>query len=245
VCGTRLLDQIASAYAGAIRTTVLAADGEQVQADQVLAEWDGSAKALLAAERVALNVLQHLSGIATATRQFVQAAAGRADIYDTRKTTPAWRVLEKYAVRAGGGRNHRMGLYDAILVKDNHLAALAGAGRDDPLAAVAAGLAGARGRLGPGAIVEIEVDRLSQLEAALGMDVDVVLLDNMTEAQLAEAVAIRDRAGLKGRVALEASGGVTLETVARIAETGVERIAVGAITHSATAVDIGLDLVFD
>ena len=138
-----------------------------------------------------------------------------------------------------------MGLYDAILVKDNHLAALAGAGRGDPLGVVAAGLAEARRQLGTGRFVEIEVDELAQLEVALGMDVDVILLDNMTPTQLAEAVAMRDRAGLKGRVALEASGRVTLDTVSRIAQTGVERIAVGAITHSAAAVDIGLDLTFD
>ena len=245
VCGTSMLGRIASAYSGEIRTTVLAGDGQHVQAGDALGRWDGPARAILAAERVALNFLQHLSGIATATRRFVQAAEGRAEIYDTRKTTPAWRVLEKYAVRAGGGRNHRMGLYDAILVKDNHIAALARTGLEDPLGEIASGLARARGRLGAGGFVEIEVDELSQLQIALGMDVDVILLDNMTPAELAEAVALRDRAGLRGRVALEASGQVTAENIDQIAETGVERIAVGAITHSAAAVDIGLDMTFD
>ena len=242
VCGASMLEQIASAYSDEIRTNVTAQDGCQVQAEQEIAHWSGPARAILAAERVALNFLQRLSGVATATGQFVQAAAGRADIYDTRKTTPAWRELEKYAVRTGGGKNHRMGLYDAILVKDNHLAILARAGVKHPLAAIGARLAGAREQLGDGGFVEIEVDDLSQLEIALGLDVDVVLLDNMTEAELAEAVAMRDGAGLRGRVALEASGGVTLETVAAVAATGVERVAVGAITHSARAVDIGLDV---
>jgi len=245
VCGTSMLGQIASAYSDEICTTVTAEDGQQVRAEQVIAHWSGPARATLAAERVALNFLQRLSGVATTTRQFVQAAAGRADIYDTRKTTPGWRDLEKYAVRAGGGKNHRMGLYDAILVKDNHLAILARAGVADTLAAIGARLADARGQLGDGGFVEIEVDALSQLEIVLDLDVDVVLLDNMSEAELAEAVAMRDRAGLRGRIALEASGGVTLQTVAATAATGVERIAVGAVTHSARAVDIGLDVVLE
>ena len=245
VCGTSMLDRIAAACCTEISTTLDAGDGDDVGPGQDLAQWSGPAWGILAAERIALNFLQHLSGIATATRRFVQAANGRAEIYDTRKTTPGWRELEKYAVRAGSGRNHRMGLYDAILVKDNHIAALSRAGRADPLADIAAGLPKARKALGDGGFVEIEVDELSQLEAALGMDVDVILLDNMTPAQLVEAVAMRDRAGLRGRVALEASGRITLDTVGQVAETGVERIAVGAITHSAPAVDIGLDMTFD
>ena len=245
VCGASMLAQIASAYSDVICTTAQAPDGRHVQGGQEIARWSGPARAILAAERVALNFLQRLSGVATTTRRFVQAAAGRADIYDTRKTTPGWRELEKYAVRAGGGRNHRMGLYDAILVKDNHLAILARAGQAQPLAAIAARLTDARGQLGDDGFVEIEVDTLSQLEIVLGFDVDVILLDNMTEAELAGAVAMRDRAGLRGRIALEASGGVTLDTVAAVAATGVERIAVGAVTHSARAVDIGLDVAFD
>ena len=242
VCGTSMLAEIAAAYDPRIHTTLLAGDGRDAQPGEVLARWAGPARGILAAERVALNFLQHLSGIATATRRFVHAAAGRADILDTRKTTPAWRALEKYAVRAGGGKNHRMGLYDAVLIKDNHLAVLAGGGDDRPLAHVASVLARARESLGDGGFVEIEVDDLAQFQDVLAMDVDVILLDNMTAAQLAEAAAMRDRAGLRGRVALEASGGVTVETVDRIARAGVERIAVGAITHSAPAVDIGLDM---
>lgn len=245
VCGTSMLARIAAACCGEISTTLAADDGDEVSAGQVLAEWAGPARGILAAERIALNFLQHLSGIATVTRRFVQAADGHADIYDTRKTTPGWRELDKYAVRAGAGRNHRMGLHDAILVKDNHIAALARAGRQAPLADIAAALGEARKGLGDGGFVEIEVDELSQLEVALGMDVDVILLDNMTPGQLTEAVAMRDRAGLRGRVALEASGRITLDTVRQVAQTGIERIAVGAITHSAPAVDIGLDMTFD
>lgn len=242
VCGTTMLAEIARACGGVIATTVAVGDGMQVEAGQVIASWKGDARAILAAERVALNFLQHLSGVATLTGQFVRAVAGRADIYDTRKTTPGWRELEKYAVRAGGGKNHRMGLYDAILVKDNHLAILARAGRADPLAEIGARLAEARQGLGGEGFVEIEVDTLAQLEAVLALDVDVVLLDNMAPGQLGRAVAMRDEANLRGRVALEASGGVTLDTVAAVAATGVERIAVGALTHSARAVDIGLDV---
>jgi len=245
VCGTSMLAQIAGAYEGEIVTTVAVEDGAQVETGQVIASWEGDARAILAAERVALNFLQHLSGVATLTGRFVRAAAGRADIYDTRKTTPGWRELEKYAVRAGGGKNHRMGLYDAILVKDNHLAVLARAGRADPLAEIGARLAEARRGLGPEGFVEIEVDTLAQLELVLALDVDVVLLDNMAPARLGRAVAMRDEANLRGPVALEASGGVTLDTVGAVAATGVERIAVGALTHSARAVDIGLDVAFD
>lgn len=245
VCGTSMLARIAAAYDDRIRTAVLAADGHHAESGQVLARWSGPARPILAAERVALNFLQHLSGVATATQRLVRAAAGRADIYDTRKTTPAWRALEKYAVRAGGGKNHRMGLYDAVLVKDNHLAILGRAGGKEPLAKIAAALPDVRRDLAGGGFVEIEVDDLAQFKAVLGMDVDVILLDNMAPAQLTEAVAMRDRAGLAGRVALEASGGVTAETVDLIARTGVERIAVGAITHSAAAADIGLDMTFD
>jgi len=245
VCGTSMLAEIARAYGGDISTTVIVEDGAQVEAGQVIASWEGDARAILAAERVALNFLQHLSGVATLTGRFVQAAAGRAGVYDTRKTTPGWRELEKYAVRVGGGRNHRMGLHDAILVKDNHLAILARAGQADPLAAMGARLGEARKGLGSEGFVEIEVDTLAQLEVVLALDVDVVLLDNMTLEQLTRAVTMRDDAGLRGRVALEASGGVTLKTVAAVAGTGVERIAVGAVTHSARAMDIGLDVAFD
>ncbi len=240
--GGALLEAIASAYGGAIHTECLAADGQDVDAGDAVACWAGPAAAILAAERVALNFLQHLSAVATLTRAFVDAAAGTgAAIYDTRKTTPGWRVLEKYAVRCGGGANHRMGLHDAVLVKDNHLAVLAADGAADPLGSLTAPLAAARAKLGRGGFVEVEVDTLAQFEVALGLPVDVILLDNFKAAELAEAVARRDAAGLVGKLALEASGGVTLQTVRAIAETGVERIAVGALTHSAGSVDIGFD----
>ena len=241
-CGGAFLADIAAAYDKAIRTTVEAAEGERVERGAVLAEWAGKARAVLAAERVALNFLQHLSAIATLTRKYVDAVAGtRAAIYDTRKTTPGWRALEKYAVRVGGGRNHRMGLYDAVLVKDNHLAVLAGPGRKDAMAALADKLASARKGLS-GGFVEVEASTLDELAEALKLPVDVIMLDNMPAGDTRKAVAIRDKAGLRGKVAFEASGGITLDNVRSVAETGVERIAIGALTHSAAAVDIALDV---
>jgi nicotinate-nucleotide pyrophosphorylase (carboxylating) len=242
-CGGLFLHTIAEAYDASIRTDVKLPDGRKAQPGAVLATWAGPARAVLSAERVALNFLQRLSGIATVTAQYVQAVAGTgAAILDTRKTTPGWRDLEKYAVRAGGGRNHRRGLHDAILVKDNHLCALARGGEGDPIAALAGRLAAARKRLAPGAFVALEVDALDQLDAALRLPLDVILLDNMTPDQLRCAVARRDAAGLRGRLALEASGGINLANVRAVAETGVERISVGALTHSVRAADIALDL---
>ncbi len=246
VCGAAMLETIACAYDESIVTTTEVSEGESVEAGALLAIWEGPAATMLSAERVALNFLQRLSGIATATGRYVQAAAGtKASIYDTRKTTPAWRALEKYAVRCGGGLNHRMGLYDAVLVKDNHLAALARAGRDDPMADIAAGFDAARAKFDSNGFVEIEVDTLDQLDRALLLAPDVVLLDNMTPDQLREAVSRRNLAGLEGGVSLEASGGVTLETTRAAAQTGVERIAIGALTHSSPAADVALDMEFD
>jgi nicotinate-nucleotide pyrophosphorylase (carboxylating) len=211
----------------------LVPDGSQVAAGTRLATMTGSLRSILAVERTALNFLQRLSGIATLTRQFVDAIAGsRAHILDTRKTTPGWRLLEKYAVRMGGASNHRIGLYDGILIKDNHLAGLGG----DIRAAVTA----ARDYPGNADIpIEVEVDTLEQLEHALDANADIVLLDNMTLEQLAAAVALRD--GRQSNALLEASGGVNLKTVAAIAGTGVDRISVGALTHSAPALDVALD----
>ncbi len=241
-CGGVFLAEIARAYDRRIRTTAVAAEGRRVKAGVVLAKWAGPARAVMAAERVALNFVQAMSGIATATRRYVDAVAGTdAGVYDTRKTLPGWRALAKYAVRAGGGRNHRRGLYDAVLVKDNHLAALAAAGEADPLAAVGRELARIRGRYRP-AFVMIEVDSLTQLKAALELPVESILLDNMSPREMARAVAMRDAAGRRGKVTLEASGGITLKTIAKVAAAGVERISVGAITHSARAVDIALDV---
>ena len=249
VCGGAFLAAIGAAYDGAIQTNVLAADGQGVEAGATLAEWSGPAGAVLSAERVALNFLQRLCGIATLTREYVEAvAATSADIYDTRKTTPGWRRLEKYAVRAGGGRNHRIGLYDAVLVKDNHLALLQRAGAPQPpaalpaLAALAEKLAEARDALDGRGFVEVEVDTLKQFDAALKLPLDVILLDNFALDDLAEAVRRRDAAGLAGALALEASGGVDLASVGRIAATGVDRIAIGALTHSAPAADVAFDI---
>ncbi|MDB5420020.1 MAG: nadC [Phenylobacterium sp.] len=209
---------------------LLAADGEVVSAGGQLAWVEGNARALLAAERTALNLAGRLSGIATLTRAYVQAVAGTgARIVDTRKTTPGLRALEKYAVRCGGGVNHRFGLDDAILIKDNHVAASGSVGEALRRATAAAGHL---------MKIEVEVDSLEQLDEALAGAPDVIMLDNFSLADLAEAVR---RAA--GRVTLEASGGVTLETVRAIAETGVDVISVGALTHSASVLDIGLDAV--
>ena len=208
-------------------------DGDAVAAGQAILTVEGLARAVLAAERTALNLMSRLSGVATLTRRYVDAAAGtRARIADTRKTTPGLRALEKAAVKAGGGLNHRFGLFDAVLIKDNHLAVCGG---------VEAAVTRARAAVGHLVRIELEVDGLDQLDLALslvdaGAGPDVVMLDNFTLADLSEAVA-RTRA----RVVLEASGGVTLETVGAIARTGVDVISVGALTHSAPILDLGLD----
>jgi nicotinate-nucleotide pyrophosphorylase (carboxylating) len=203
-------------------------DGARVGAGEKLAWVDANARALLGAERVGLNLMGHLSGVATLTRAYVRAVEGTgAIIVDTRKTTPGLRALEKYAVRCGGGVNHRFGLDDAILIKDNHIAACGSVGEAVRRARAAAGHL---------MKVEVEIDGLGQLEEALKYGPDVVMLDNFSLEDLAEAVR---RA--TGRAVLEASGGVTLETARAIAETGVDVISVGALTHSANVLDIGLD----
>jgi len=203
-------------------------DGDPIQAGTVIARVEANARALLAAERTALNLMGHLSGIATLTHAYVEAVKGTsATITDTRKTTPGLRALEKYAVRCGGGVNHRFGLDDAILIKDNHVAAAGGVGP---------AIRRARAAAGHLVKVEAEVDGLDQLGAALAERPDVIMLDNFSLEDLRTAVA---RA--KGQVVLEASGGVNLETVRAIAETGVDVISVGALTHSAPVLDIGLD----
>ncbi len=223
-----------------------AEDGQSVAPGDRVAEVAGPTAGMLSAERILLNLLGRLSGIATLTRRYVDAVAGTgARIYDTRKTTPGWRRLEKYAVRCGGGRNHRAGLFEAVLIKDNHLAAgaEAGAGRFTPAEAVQR----ARRYLAEQApspeareaVVEVEVDTLEQLEQVLPAGPDIVLLDNMGPDALRRAVALRN--AIDPRVELEASGGVRCDSVRAIAETGVERISVGALTHSAQVLDLGLD----
>lgn len=224
-------------------------DGQTVQAGDRIARIEGPARSLLTAERLVLNLLGRLSGIATLTRRYVEAVAGtRARIYDTRKTTPGWRRLEKYAVRCGGGRNHRIGLFEAVLIKDNHLAlgaeSSAGtAGGYTPAEAVSRArrfieqraAESIRSRM----IVEVEVDTLEQLNQVLLADPDIVLLDNMSPAELCQAVARRN--AIRPHVELEASGGVDLETVRAVAASGVDRISVGALTHSAVCLDLALD----
>lgn len=221
----------------AVTWTELLADGSRLERGSAVATVSGPLRSLLTGERTALNFLTHLSGVASLTRRFVEAVAGtRAKILDTRKTHPGWRVLEKYAVRCGGGTNHRMGLYDGCLIKDNHLAGWAAA---NPGATIADAIRHARGRLPEGTPIEVEVDTLEQLRDALSARPDIVLLDNMGPDMLRRAVALRDE--LAPHVPLEASGGVTLDTVGEIARTGVERISAGALTHSATALDLGFD----
>lgn len=199
----------------------------------------GPMRSLLSAERVLLNFLQRMSGVATQTQRYVRRIAGTgAKIYDTRKTIPGFRALDKYAVVSGGGHNHRMGLYDGLLIKDNHVAALA---PKDLVSHLSAVVNKCRSE-DASRLVEVEVDTLDQLREVLKINgLDVVLLDNMDCPKMEQAVHLRDQMGLKSRVELEASGGVTLETVRSIASTGVERISVGAITHSAPALDISLE----
>ncbi len=207
----------------------LVAEGEAFTVGTHLAEVTGPARALLSAERVALNFLQRLCGVATLTREFVDRVAGtRARIVDTRKTTPGLRLLEKRAVRAGGGHNHRFALYDGVLLKDNHIAVAGG---------VAAAVAAARAAAPHTLRIEVEVTSLQQLTEALAAGADVVLLDNMPLEQMEEAVAFA-----VGRVIVEASGGINLDNVAAVAGTGVDLISIGALTHSAKAVDISLEL---
>jgi nicotinate-nucleotide pyrophosphorylase (carboxylating) len=215
-----------------VKFTALTADGSTVGRGQDVAVVSGAARGVLRAERVALNFLQRLSGVATLTARYVEAIRGsRARIIDTRKTTPGLRALEKYAVRAGGGFNHRRDLSDAMLIKDNHLAAIAARGLS-----LAAAVKNARESLPHTMKIEIEVDRLDQIPEALEAGADIILLDNMSTDDLREAVTV-----IAGRAITEASGRVSLTTVREIAATGVDVISVGALTHSAPVLDIGLD----
>jgi nicotinate-nucleotide pyrophosphorylase (carboxylating) len=208
--------------------TAIVSDGDRVTAGQSIATVAGLARSLLRAERTALNILGRMSGVATATSLFVAAVAGTgARISDTRKTMPGMRLLDKYAVSMGGGFNHRLGLFDAVLIKDNHIAAIGG---------VEPAVKAARERVGPGVMVEVEVETLQQLEVVLGTEADRVLLDNMDLETLRVAVEMT-----AGHMVTEASGGVTLDNVRSIASTGVDIISVGWITHSAPQMDIALD----
>jgi nicotinate-nucleotide pyrophosphorylase (carboxylating) len=215
-------------------------DGDRLERGSLIGRLAGPMRALLAMERTALNFLQRLSGIASLTARFVAAVHGTPSaIFDTRKTTPGWRFLEKYAVRCGGGSNHRFGLYDAVLIKDNHLAWIEQAAEVSGRDPFATAIASARASTTPGTTIEIEVDSLDQFDRALDCSPDIILIDNLEAEQVAEAVRRRDAAA--PRVKLEASGGVSLHSVRALAKTGVDRISVGALTHSAPALDIALD----
>ncbi|MDI9434220.1 MAG: carboxylating nicotinate-nucleotide diphosphorylase [Sedimentisphaerales bacterium] len=240
VCGIPVLEEILRQYDPRLKLTAHVRDGQSSHVGSKLATIEGPLRGMLSAERVVLNFLQRLSGIATTTSKYVRAIRGtKAKIYDTRKTLPGWRLLEKYAVRCGGGYNHRLGLYDGILIKDNHVAEL---GKNFP-ARLRRVVDDARNIKGL-EFVAVEVDHVDhQLNHVLKIPgIDIVLLDNMGQWQLKHAVEMRDEMCGKGnKPLLEASGNITLDNVSAIAQCGVDRIAIGAITHSATAVDIGLD----
>lgn len=225
--GLRVFRDVFLTLDPALKVDVPSQEGEEARPGDVLASVEGRLAPILTAERVALNLLQRMCGIATLTRRFVQAAAGtKARIVDTRKTMPGLRILDKYAVRIGGGFNHRFALYDGVLIKDNHIAAVGG---------IAEAVRRAKGRLPHTLKIEVEVRTMAELEEALRSGVDAVLLDNMDLGQIAEAVRLA-----AGRVIVEASGNMTLEKVAAVAATGVDLISVGALTHSAPAADISL-----
>jgi nicotinate-nucleotide pyrophosphorylase (carboxylating) len=236
VCGLQALPLVFERLSGPVSWVTYAADGDSVRPGMILAEITGPVRSLLTGERTVLNFMTHLSGIATGAAEYVREVAGtRAVILDTRKTLPGYRRLQKYAVRCGGGVNHRMGLYDGLLIKDNHLAARGDAGCAAAVAEARRFLA-ARGLQIP---IEIEVDTIEQLQDALRELPDIVLLDNMTPEQLRACVALRDQVA-QGTL-LEASGGITLQTVRAIAESGVDRISIGSLTHSVKALDLAFD----
>ena len=229
VAGLAVFQRVFKLVDARVEIDLQVADGESVQRGQIIATIDGPGQAILTGERLALNILQRMSGIATETRRYVDAVTGtQAVILDTRKTAPGLRVLDKLAVRLGGGQNHRFGLYDMAMIKDNHIAAVG---------SITEAVRRVRAGDPLGRPIEVEVTDLDQLREALALDVHRILLDNMDNATMAEAVRIA-----AGRTPLEASGGVSLETVAAIAATGVDYISVGALTHSVTALDISLDV---
>ena len=239
LAGGPALRLVCSAVHGQFQVKGLLQDGTRLEKGSVIATIRGPLQYLLAAERTALNFLQHLSGIASLTRRYLDLIPDwKGQILDTRKTTPGWRLLEKYAVRQGGGHNHRFGLYDAILIKDNHIAGVASTHTTDTPVRKAVELA----RAFPGNAglsVEVEVDSLDQLREVLPVKPEIVLLDNMEPELLREAVGIRNE--ISPGTLLEASGGINLQTLPGIAATGIDRISIGALTHSAPALDIGLD----
>jgi nicotinate-nucleotide pyrophosphorylase (carboxylating) len=226
IAGLPIAKAVFARVDASLQFKALVQDGDLVQAGDVIAEVSGPGKSLLAVERIALNFLQHLSGIATYTQAFVRAVEGsKTTILDTRKTHPGYRLLEKYAVRMGGGQNHRTSLFDMILIKDNHIAAAGG---------ISAAVERAQ-TMYPDLAIEIEVERMDQLKETLTLEVDRIMLDNMSIEEMSEAVQLA-----AGRIPLEASGNVDLEYVGAVAETGVDYISIGALTHSAPALDISM-----
>ena len=227
LAGVRVAARVFQILNEQISFTACFSDGDRVAAGEVIAELNGDSAALLQGERVALNLLQRMCGIATLTAKYVQAVQGtKARVVDTRKTTPGLRVLEKYAVRIGGGINHRTGLYDGVLIKENHIAAAGG---------ITAAVQKARAYIPHTLKIEIETETIDQVVEALQVGADIIMLDNMSTGMMTEAVAI-----IAGKAIVEASGGVNLQTIRAIAETGVDIISVGALTHSAQAVDISM-----
>lgn len=238
LAGLGVLEKVCEVYGGRVTASLKASDGQAIRKGQTLATLNGPMRDLLAVERVALNLMTHLSGVATLTARYVEQCAGtKARICDTRKTLPGLRGLQKYAVACGGGTTHRIGLYDAVLIKDNHLA---GTALDQLAAALTQSVGEARRRYPDLKFIEVEVDTLEQLAHVLKAPVDIVLLDNMPPPVLIQAVAMRDEHA--PAIELEASGGINLDTVGAVAKTDVDRISVGALTHSAPSLDIGLDI---
>lgn len=232
LAGAEVFEVAMTALDATVKVTALAADGDRFVRGQALARVEGPARAVLQAERVALNLVQRMSGIATLTARYVEAVAGtKARVVDTRKTTPGLRALERHAVRCGGGHNHRYSLSDAVMAKDNHLAVVGDIG---------AAVRRARAELPHTMHIEVEIDRLDQLDAVLESGPDTIMLDNFSVEDLVEGVR---RIG--GQAIAEASGGITLDTIGAIAQTGVDVISVGALTHSVRALDLGLDVVVD
>ncbi|MEJ8546206.1 carboxylating nicotinate-nucleotide diphosphorylase [Brevibacillus borstelensis] len=229
IAGLSVAELVFATVDPALSFTSRVQEGARVEVGEQVAEVSGSVRSILSGERLALNLLQRMSGIATRTRQYADAVAGtKARVVDTRKTTPGLRMLEKYAVRIGGGHNHRYALYDAVMIKDNHIKGAGG---------IAQAVAAARAAIPHTMKIEVEAESLEQVQEALDAGADIIMLDNMPNDRMREAVAM-----IGGRAVVEASGGVTLETIGGIAQTGVDVISVGALTHSVKALDISLDL---
>ena len=245
VCGVPLFGAVLRHVQGPVNVQEVASDGQAVQPGDVIVRFEGAADTILIAERTALNLMQSLSGVASVTRRYVDLVAGtRCGIYDTRKTIPGQRLLQKHAVLCGGGVNHRIGLYDQVLIKENHIALMGGSGPD----AAAQAVAQCRGRLGDTAIIQVEIEELAQLAGVIQAGADIVLCDNMGPELLAQAVVVRDSMGAAPHqaqtgmrpVALEASGGITDATLPAVAASGVERVSIGALTHSVRVFDLSL-----